>query len=253
MTFTRFGWGVSRYYRANFPILGFSSLSNDYAKMVQINYFLTKILQPAIKTFKSELILSHFLIKINKHFNIEMFCLIKESTKQKKKIKKVKLNTLKSYLLKKSKFIYRNNTNKFRFRFKLKTITDQVLISRLKLFLNIFENKLKCLLYFRLLKFDKPTASLYLNYVFLKIAERREPTPKTIIKAVKREFFKLKIKGVMIKFKGRFTRKQRAGKLKFIIGKMPISSIKTRIDFSQQTFILKFGSSNIKFAVAYAR
>lgn len=253
MTFKRFQWGVSRYYRSNFPILGFTSLSNDYAKIVQINYFLTKILQPTLKSFRSELIFSHFLIKVNQHFNIEIFCLIKDSVKNKKKINKFKFKTVKSYILKKCKFIYKSKKNKLRLRFQLKTIVDQVLISRLKIFLNIFENKLKCLLYLRLLKFDKPTASLYLNYVFSRIAERRQPTPNSIIKAVKREFFKLNIQGVLIKFKGRFTRRQRAGKLKFIIGKMPISSMKTRIDFTQQTYILKFGSSNIKFAVAYAR
>lgn len=253
MTFKKFQWGVSRYYRSNFPILGFASLSTDYAKVVQINYFITKILQPTLRSFKTDLVFSHFLIKVNKHFNVEIFCLLKDMIKSKKKIIKPKYMTLKSYILVKYKFAYCSKKNKFRLRFHTKSLFHQVLLSRLKIFLNIFENKLKCLLYFRLLKFDKPTASLYLNYVYLKIAERREPTPKTIIKAVTREFRKLKIQGILIKFKGRFTRRQRAGKLKFIIGKVGLSSLKTRIDFTQQTYTLKFGSSNIKFMVAYAR
>lgn len=254
MTFKRFQWGVSRYYRSNFPILGFAALSTDYAKIVQINYFITKLLKPTLTSFKNELIFSHFLIKVNKHFNIEIFCLLKDMLdSNRKKAKRLKFRTLKSYILLRCKFLYKSRKNKFRFRLRVKNILKQVLISRLKIFLNIFENRLKCLLYLRLIKIDKPTASLYLNYIYLKIAERKEPTPKSIINVLKRDFRKLKVQGMLIKFKGRFTRRQRAGKLKFMIGKIGVASLKTRIDFMQQTYTLKFGSSNIKFAISYAR
>lgn len=254
MTFRRLNWGVSRHYRSSFPILGFASLSTDYAKIVQINHFITKILQPTLTSFYDDLIFSHLLIKVNKNFNVEIFCFLKDKIKStKKKIERPRVRNLKTYVLARFKFLYKPKKSKYRFRFRIRNVFRLVLISRLKIFLNVFEVRLKCLMYFRLVNIDRPTASLYLNYTYLKLSERREPTPKAIIKTVKRDFRKMKVQGILIKFKGRFTRRQRAGKLKFMIGKIGVASVKTRLDFTQQTYTLKFGSANIKFAIAYAR
>lgn len=66
MSFTNYGWGVTRPFRSLWPILSFSTLRTDYARVLQLNNLLVKLVVytlDKLTTFKRWLNFSHLLFK----------------------------------------------------------------------------------------------------------------------------------------------------------------------------------------------
>lgn len=87
MSFTQYKWGVSKPYRNIWSITGVSSLRTDYARIVQINNFLLKLVLFIVKRVRSldkHMNFSHTIIKNyslsfydRPFFSVEMFFWIK--------------------------------------------------------------------------------------------------------------------------------------------------------------------------------
>lgn len=117
--------------------------------------------------------------------------------------------------------------------------------------------KVNVIFFARLINLSSGTIYLYLNHFTKKIARRREVNPKSLLKTLIRDLKKnkktLRIKGAILKARGRFTRRDRAPKVKMRFGSVSVSTLKTRISYAQKDFIFRFGKASIKMIISYAR
>lgn len=107
---------------------------------------------------------------------------------------------------------------------------------------------------FREINILHANASFYANYLIKRLRASKRPqifqAVNPLIKQLKKS---TRVLGVKIKFKGRFTRNQRATKKNISFGSLPYGSINQKVDYSLRVFNAKFGSTSIKFLIKFAK
>lgn len=146
--------------------------------------------------------------------------------------------------------------------FFLRRIKRVIQRKRIIFFLDILNNsfkilKVNILFSARLVNLASGTVYLYLNHFTKKVARRREVNPKSLVKTLIRDLKKnrrrLRIRGAILKARGRFTRRDRAPRVRASFGSISVSTFSTRISYAQKDFIFRFGKASIKMIISHAR
>jgi len=157
-------------------------------------------------------------------------------------------------------FRYRLNVlNLIKFVTKAKKVIQ---LKRIVFFLSILSDAFKLLrlnvvVAARLITLSSGNVYLYLNHFTERIARRREINPKSLVKSLIRDLSRskkqLRITGAIVKVRGRFSRRDRAPRVRMSFGNVSVATLKSRIEYGNKEFTFRFGKGSIKMIIAHAR